>query len=162
MEKNKKLDNQFFFVSFGGKSKFFKGIKNFGYINDNKLNELNAKISNVLYAEIFLEKLLIHQNINKKYKKTSAYPHAIRDLSFIMENKIYSNDIIDIINTNPLISDIKIIDVYDLKNENKKSITFRLSYQSFNETLSNEKIEESQNKTLKLLKQKLNIELRKQ
>ena len=38
-------------------------------------------------------------------------------------------------------------------NENKKSITFRLSYQSFNETLSNEKIEESQNKTLKLLKQ---------
>ena len=137
-------------------------VGSFGYINDNKLNELNAKISNVLYAEIFLEKLLIHQNINKQYKKTSAYPNAIRDLSFVMENKIYSNDIIDIINTNPLISDIKIIDVYDLKNENKKSITFRLSYQSFNETLSNEKIEESQNKTLKILKQKLNIELRKQ
>jgi len=161
-ELSKILENDFYTNQSANITVKDQEVGSFGYINDNKLNELNSKISDVLYAEIFLERLLIHQKVNKKYKKTSAYPHAIRDLSFIMENKIYSNDIINIINTNPLISDIKIVDVYDLKNENKKSITFRLSYQSFNETLSNEKIEESQNKTLKLLKQKLNIELRKQ
>ena len=41
MEIIKNLDNEFFFVSFGIKSNFFKGIKNFGYINDkNKLRKI--------------------------------------------------------------------------------------------------------------------------
>ena len=78
-----------------------------------------------------------------------------------MDNKIFANDIIKIINSNPLVSEINIIDVYEDLDKNKKSVTFRLSYQSFNETLSNKQIEESQNKILKLLKKNLNIELRK-
>ncbi len=37
----KNLDNEFFFISFGSKSNFFKGIKNFGYIKDkNKLRKI--------------------------------------------------------------------------------------------------------------------------
>ena len=78
-----------------------------------------------------------------------------------MDNKIFANDIIKIINSNPLVSEINIIDVYEDLDKNRKSVTFRLSYQSFNETLSNKQIEESQNKILKLLKKNLNIELRK-
>ena len=58
-------------------------------------------------------------------------------------------------------AEINIIDVYEDLYKNRKSVTFRLSYQSFNETLSNKQIEESQNKILKLLKKNLNIELRK-
>ncbi|HIB35045.1 MAG TPA: hypothetical protein EYO26_01205, partial [Dehalococcoidia bacterium] len=37
----------------------------------------------------------------------------------------------------------------------------RITYQSFNETLNNLKIDESQNKILRQLKKHLNIELRK-
>jgi phenylalanyl-tRNA synthetase beta chain len=83
-------------------------------------------------------------------------------LSFVVDKNIIADDIIKIINENPLISELNVIDVYENLENGKKSLTFRLSYQSFNETLSNKQIEESQNKTLKLLKKNLNVELRKQ
>ena len=136
-------------------------VGSIGFINEKKLIELNSKIKNVLYAEFNLDHLLTNLNNISKYKRSSLYPQAIRDLSFIMDNKIFANDIIKIINSNPLVSEINIIDVYEDLDKNRKSVTFRLSYQSFNETLSNKQIEESQNKILKLLKKNLNIELRK-
>ena len=83
-------------------------------------------------------------------------------MSFVVNKNIIADDIIKIINENPLISELNVIDVYENLENGKKSLTFRLSYKSFNETLSNKQIEESQNKTLKLLKKNLNIELRKQ
>ena len=136
-------------------------VGSIGFVSEKKLVELNSKIKNVLYAEFNLDLLLTNLNNISKYKKSSLYPQAIRDLSFIMDNKIFANDIIKIINSNPLVSEINIIDVYEDLDKNRKSVTFRLSYQSFNETLSNKQIEESQNKILKLLKKNLNIELRK-
>ena len=136
-------------------------VGSIGFINEKKLIELNSKIKNVLYAEFNLDHLLSNLNNILRYKKSSLYPQAIRDLSFIMDNKIFANDIIKIINCNPLVSEINIIDVYEDLDKNRKSVTFRLRYQSFNETLSNKQIEESQNKILKLLKKNLNIELRK-
>ena len=136
-------------------------VGSIGFVSEKILVELNSKIKNVLYAEFNLDHLLTNINNISKYKKSSLYPQAIRDLSFIMDNKIFANDIIKIINSNPLVSEINIIDVYEDLDKNRKSVTFRLSYQSFNETLSNKQIEESQNKILKLLKKNLNIELRK-
>ena len=136
-------------------------VGSIGFINEKNLVKLNSKIKNVIYAEFNLDYLLGSLNKITKYKKSSLYPRAIRDLSFIMDNNIFANDIIKIINSNPLVFDINIIDVYEDFDKNRKSITFRLSYQSLKETLSNKQIEESQNKILKLLKKNLNIELRK-
>ena len=72
-----------------------------------------------------------------------------------------SDQISDIIKQNPLVTDLNVIDVYNDLEPGKKSITFRITYQSFNETLNNEKIDESQNKILNKLNKQLNIELRK-
>ena len=136
-------------------------VGSIGFINEKKLIELNSKIKDVLYAELNLDNLLNNNNQIKKYQKTSSYPHAIRDLSLRVNKNVLSDQISDIIKQNPLVTDLNVIDVYnDLEPENK-SITFRITYQSFNETLNNEKIDESQNKILKKLKKQLNIELRK-
>ena len=136
-------------------------IGSIGFINEKKLTELSSKIKDVLYAELNLDNLLNNQNQINKYQKTSLYPQAIRDLSLRVNKNILSDQISDIIKQNPLVTDLNVIDVYNDLEPLKKSITFRITYQSFNETLNNEKIDGSQNKILKKLKKELNIELRK-
>ena len=136
-------------------------VGSIGFINEKKLLELNSKIKDVLYAELNLDHLLSNKNQIKKYQTTSTYPQAIRDLSLTVDKNVLSNQISDIIKQNPLVTDLNVIDVYNDLKPDKKSITFRITYQSFNETLNNVKIDESQNKILKKLKKQLNIELRK-
>ena len=136
-------------------------VGSIGFINEKKLIELNSKIKDVLYAELNLDNLLNNNNQMKQYQKTSSYPHAIRDLSLRVNKNVLSDQISDIIKQNPLVTDLNVIDVYNDLEPGNKSITFRITYQSFNETLNNEKIDESQNKILKILKKQLNIELRK-
>ena len=138
-----------------------KIVGSIGFINEKKLTELNSKIKDVLYAELNLDNLLNNNNQINKYQKTSAYPQAIRDLSLRVDKNILSDQISDIIKENPLVTDLNVIDVYNDLEPEKKSITFRITFQSFNETLNNNKIDESQNKILKKLKKLLNIELRK-
>ena len=121
----------------------------------------NSKIKDVLYAELNLDNLLNNQNQIKQYQKTSTYPQAIRDISLRVDKNVLSDQISDIIKQNPLVTDLNVIDVYNDLEPGKKSITFRITYQSFNETLNNEKIDESQNKILNKLNKQLNIELRK-
>ena len=136
-------------------------VGSIGFINEKKLIELNSKIKDVLYAELNLDNLLNNQNQIKQYQKTSAYPQAIRDISLRVDKNVLSDQISDIIKQNPLVTDLNVIDVYNDLEPGKKSITFRITYQSFNETLNNLKIDESQNKILRILKKQLNIELRK-
>ena len=138
-----------------------KIVGSIGFIHEKILTELSSKIKNVLYAELNLDNLLNNKNQINKYQKTSPYPQAIRDLSLRVDKNILSDQISDIIKQNPLVTDLNVIDVYNDLEPEKKSITFRITYQSFNETLNNNKIDESQNKILKKLKKLLNIELRK-
>ena len=136
-------------------------IGSIGNINEQTLTKFNVKLKEVLYCELNLDKLENSINYNNEFTKTSPYPLAIRDLSLTVDKNVLSNQISDIIKQNPLVTDLNVIDVYsDLKPE-KKSITIRITYQSFNETLNNLKIDESQNKILRKLKKHLNIELRK-
>ena len=136
-------------------------IGSIGNINEQTLTKFNVKLKEVLYCELNLDKLENSINYNNEFTKTSPYPLAIRDLSLTVDKNVLSNQISDIIKQNPLVTDLNVIDVYsDLKPE-KKSITIRITYQSFNETLNNLKIDESQNKILRQLKKHLNIELRK-
>ena len=136
-------------------------IGSIGNINEQTLTKFNVKLKKVLYCELNLDKLGNLINYNNKFTKTSPYPLAIRDLSLTIDKNVLSNQISDIIKQNPLVTDLNVIDVYSDLEPGKKSITFRITYQSFNETLNNLKIDESQNKILRKLKKHLNIELRK-
>ena len=158
-----KKNNNYYFYSEKSALLFSENVEigSIGNINEQTLTKFNVKLKEVLYCELNLDKLENSINYNNEFTKTSPYPLAIRDLSLTVDKNVLSNQISDIIKQNPLVTDLNVIDVYsDLKPE-KKSITFRITYQSFNETLNNLKIEESQNKILKKLKKHLNIELRK-
>ena len=158
-----KKNNNYYFYSEKSALLFSENaeIGSIGNINEQTLTKFNVKLKEVLYCELNLDKLENSINYNNEFTKTSPYPLAIRDLSLTVDKNVLSNQISDIIKQNPLVTDLNVIDVYsDLKPE-KKSITIRITYQSFNETLNNLKIDESQNKILKQLKKHLNIELRK-
>ena len=158
-----KKNNNYYFYSEKSALLFSENaeIGSIGNINEQTLTKFNVKLKEVLYCELNLDKLENSINYNNEFTKTSPYPLAIRDLSLTVDKNVLSNQISDIIKQNPLVTDLNVIDVYsDLKPE-KKSITIRITYQSFNETLNNLKIDESQNKILRKLKKHLNIELRK-
>ena len=158
-----KKNNNYYFYSEKSALLFSENaeIGSIGNINQQTLTKFNVKLKEVLYCELNLDKLENSINYNNEFTKTSPYPLAIRDLSLTVDKNVLSNQISDIIKQNPLVTDLNVIDVYsDLKPE-KKSITIRITYQSFNETLNNFKIDESQNKILRQLKKHLNIELRK-
>ena len=158
-----KKNNNYYFYSEKSALLFSENaeIGSIGNINEQTLAKFNVKLKEVLYCELNLDKLENSINYNNEFTKTSPYPLAIRDLSLTVDKNVLSNQISDIIKQNPLVTDLNVIDVYsDLKPE-KKSITIRITYQSFNETLNNLKIDESQNKILRQLKKHLNIELRK-
>lgn len=158
-----KKNNNYYFYSEKSALLFSENaeIGSIGNINEQTLTNFNVKLKEVLYCELNLDKLENSINYNNEFTKTSPYPLAIRDLSLTVDKNVLSNQISDIIKQNPLVTDLNVIDVYsDLKPE-KKSITIRITYQSFNETLNNLKIDESQNKILRQLKKHLNIELRK-
>ena len=158
-----KKNNNYYFYSEKSALLFSENVEigSIGNINEQTLAKFNVKLKEVLYCELNLDKLENSINYNNEFTKTSPYPLAIRDLSLTVDKNVLSNQISDIIKQNPLVTDLNVIDVYsDLKPE-KKSITIRITYQSFNETLNNFKIDESQNKILRQLKKHLNIELRK-
>ena len=158
-----KKNNNYYFYSEKSALLFSENVEigSIGNINEQTLAKFNVKLKEVLYCELNLDKLENSINYNNEFTKTSPYPLAIRDLSLTVDKNVLSNQISDIIKQNPLVTDLNVIDVYsDLKPE-KKSITIRITYQSFNETLNNLKIDESQNKILRQLKKHLNIELRK-
>ena len=158
-----KKNNNYYFYSEKSALLFSENVEigSIGNINEQTLAKFNVKLKEVLYCELNLDKLENSINYNNEFTKTSPYPLAIRDLSLTVDKNVLSNQISDIIKQNPLVTDLNVIDVYsDLKPE-KKSITIRITYQSFNETLNNLKIDESQNKILRKLKKHLNIELRK-
>ena len=105
------------------------------------------------------------KDINSKYKEVSKYPATSRDISFIIDKNINLNNYYEIVRdfANDLIEEVKLLDEYENENKfgkNKKSCTFRIVYRSFERTLTNEEINEIQEKIREKTKQDLNVALR--
>ena len=76
-----------------------------------------------------------------EYKKISIYPRIIRDIALFIPEKIEPNQVIGLIKENAgplLIQDPVLFDIFS-KGE-KKSLAFRLVFQSYNKTLSDEEV----------------------
>jgi phenylalanyl-tRNA synthetase beta chain len=116
------------------------------------------------FAELSLSKILmIASRSDNQYQEIGRYPAVIRDLSFVIDNKILYNDFKEeISNFNPLIRDVELFDVYagDHLPSDKKSLAFRISYQSDERTLSAGETDEVQAKLIKHLEEKFSASLR--
>ncbi|MGY0372562.1 phenylalanine--tRNA ligase subunit beta [Clostridium sp. JNZ J1-5] len=115
-------------------------------------------------AEINLDILFKHANIEKKYNPLPKFPAVTRDLAVIIDDSILVQEIEDTIKNQGgnLLESIKLFDVYKGQQipEGKKSIAYALSYRGDNRTLTDNEVNKVHDKIVRALEHKLGAELR--
>lgn len=97
------------------------------------------------------------------YKENSKYPALLRDLAFVVEDKIRYNELYEEIkNFHPVIKAVRLFDVYSGGNlgEDKKNMAFSISYQDTEKTLEAEEVDKIQSDLIKVLAEKYGAQVR--
>jgi len=117
----------------------------------------------IYVAEISMNEL-IKDIKNIKFKPSSKYPSITKDLAFIIDNNIYSEDIVKTIKTKGgrILTEIEVFDVYTGENigSDKKSIAYSLKFEDQNKTLTDEEVTNIFNDIIKEVINKHNAILR--
>jgi phenylalanyl-tRNA synthetase alpha chain len=105
------------------------------------------------------------KDVNSRYKEVSKFPEISRDISFIIDKNINLNNYYEIVRdfAQDLIEEVKLIDSYEDEKKfggDKKSYTFRIVYRSPERTLTNEEVNEVQDKIRKKTQEDLGAILR--
>lgn len=133
-----------------------------GLIHPDVALEYDLK-KDIYVAEIDLK--VLYQLFTQKmarYYGLSKFPWVDRDITVIAKENICHEEIIKIIldNASDILKDVKLVDIYrgDKIGKDKKSMTYKLYYQSSQRTLSDEEVNYLNEKIAKILAQKLEIE----
>jgi phenylalanyl-tRNA synthetase beta chain len=99
----------------------------------------------------------------KMYEPIPRYPSTVRDMALVVDANVTNQQILDIIKDFKLISKIELFDVYAGKQvaEGKKSLAYRLVYQSPDHTLTDEEVNKVQEQVTAKLAKELGATLRK-
>ena len=127
-------------------------------------SNLNIKLE-VSLAELNFDKIHL---IKEAYRDRvvgglAKYPAVLRDVCFVVSDKILYNDIYKLISSfNPLIKKVEIFDVYsgDRLKDGEKSLAFHLSYQDPSRTLSSLEVDEIEKELLLKMSEKFEARLR--
>ena len=138
-----------------------KDIGFIGEISPKLLTELDFNSYNVVIFELDLDSL-IKAKSPVIYEEFSTFPQAHRDLSLIVEKNVKFDDLNKIILSEKYVVESVIIDSYEGEGipSNKKSISIRISYQSFDDTLSSKNLEKIEKNILSKLKKQLDAYIR--
>jgi phenylalanyl-tRNA synthetase beta chain len=132
---------------------------------------LNSEISKSLgikkkaaIAEISIKDFyrLIKERGEKQFKEYEKYPPVMRDLAFVVEEKILYNDIREEIeNYHKFIKKVELFDVYQGRRlgKNKKNLAFHIVYQA-DKTLTAKEIDKLQQGLIKKLEKKFEAKIR--
>ncbi len=110
------------------------------------LGQIHPQINKkeIYVFEINVDKLLTKKVRAIKYKEICKYPSVNKDVAFILDNNITSEEIIKVIKKagGKLLTNVEVFDVYRGENidSNKKSIAFSLTFQDVTKTLSDEEV----------------------
>jgi phenylalanyl-tRNA synthetase beta chain len=140
--------------------------KSFGFIGE--LNKAFLKRfdleKDIFILELNLSELYTLNQKTSKYQQVSAYPKSSRDLAFVIDENINTNEILELVNTNgtELLKEVTLFDVYKGKgiDPDKKSIAFSMIFSSSERTLTDEEIEKITNNLISLIEKKFNAKLR--
>lgn len=105
--------------------------------------------------ELDVDKLLSLAAKKPVYMTPSRYPGVTRDIALLVDAGINYKNLVDVMKTFTLISDVQLFDLYvgEQVPTGKKSLAFRLIYQSLDHTLKDEEVDNVQKRMLeKLLK----------
>ena len=100
--------------------------------------------------------------VQKLFTPLPRFPGIVRDMALVVDTGITQQRIRDIINSFPLVSEVSLFDVYLGKQvaAGKKSLAYRVVYQSPNHTLTDNEADEVQKKILGRLNKELGATLR--
>ena len=118
----------------------------------------------VYVFELDLLKIMSHKVRMVKYKEVSKYPAIHKDVAFIVEKKITSKEIMDVLKHvgGRMVTNIDVFDVYTGENvgENEKSIAYSITFEDATKTLTDEEVMKVFNKTIDEVESKLNARVR--
>lgn len=123
-----------------------------------------VETEDVFILEIDLDKLLAKKVGKMKYKEISKFPNIKKDLSIVVDKKISAQEIGMKIKkaAGSLLESQEVFDVYTGKgiDEDKRSISFSLTFGKQDRTLTDEEINEVMNKIITGLEKDIKAELR--
>ena len=111
--------------------------------------------------ELNFEELVKLANESAEYKPISKYPAVMRDLALFVLPGVKVMEVTDVIENTAgeLLADSDLFDIYE--NADRKSLAFRLIFQSHDKTLTDEEVNDVMNKIFKALEANLGWEVRK-
>ncbi len=112
--------------------------------------------------ELDVDKLLTLASQPLIYKTISKYPGTTRDIAMLLDTGVTYQKIVDIVKGFSLVSDMQLFDLYvgEQIPEGKKSLAFRLTYQSADQTLKDEEVDKVQKRIIERLSKELGAVLR--
>jgi phenylalanyl-tRNA synthetase beta chain len=112
--------------------------------------------------ELDVDKLVTLASKPLVYKTVSKYPSITRDIAMLVDAAVTYQKIVDVVKGFSLVSDMQLFDLYEGKQvpEGKKSMAFRLTYQSADHTLKDEEVDKVQQRILERLSKELGAVLR--
>ena len=114
--------------------------------------------------EISLEKILDKKVREIKYKEISKYPSVNKDVAFIVDDSVKSEEIVSIIKKigGRMLESIDVFDVYKGENvsDGKKSLAYSLVFKNSDRTLTDEEVTNLFEKMILEVENKLGAELR--
>ena len=140
------------------------GGKNLGVVG-----ELHPKVSGVFelsdvvyLIEIDLDKLASFVVTLKKYQPIPRYPSTSRDVALLVDEKVTYQQICEIIQNFPLVNLVALFDLYvgEQVPAGKKSLAFRIIYQSPTHTLTDNEVDKVQQQIIDKLQRDLRASLR--
>lgn len=140
-----------------------KEIGRLGEIHPNLLYE--SGIKQPVFIFDFDLKLLQENSLERKsFKDLPRYPYISRDIAVLVDENLPAQDLINYIleSGNKNIENVEIFDLYKGNGipSGKKSVAYRVRYQSSERTLVDEEVNELHEKIVKEIKDKFNAEIR--
>ena len=133
-----------------------------GEVHPQVVEAFDIEGASVHVFEVDMDRLLAHLPATKRYKPVSRYPGALRDLALIVEADTPSRAVQEVIESFPLVTSVELFDVYtgDQVAEDKKSLAFRVLYQSSSRTLGEHEVNMVQAQLLEKLGRETGAALR--
>jgi phenylalanyl-tRNA synthetase beta chain len=99
---------------------------------------------------------------HKMFQPILRFPAMVRDIALIVDTQISHRQVLDIIKSFPLVNQVAVFDVYSGKQvpPGKKSLAYRISYQSPTHTLTDGEVNKVQQQVLNKLSKVLGATLR--
>ncbi|HUW44524.1 MAG TPA: phenylalanine--tRNA ligase subunit beta, partial [Dehalococcoidia bacterium] len=121
------------------------------------------ELSNTIcLIEIDLEKLLAKITVTKEYQPIPRFPSVTRDIALVVDEQVIYRTVENIIRSFPLVKHVTLFDLYRGEQipKGKKSFAIRIIYQSPSHTLTDEEVDQFQERMLGRLHQELGATLR--